>query len=76
MQCSCVEGKAGITLRPHTGEEPHLQKTSYCVQQQVREEVRSHQSGAAEQTDGNGRARSPEHSYALGTGDEQSGARF
>jgi len=74
MQCSGVYGKAGITLRPHAGKVPKLQRKSYCVQQQVREEERSHQSGAAEQNDGNSRTGSHERCYAHGNGDEQSGA--
>jgi len=74
MQRSGVFGIAGITLRPHAGKVPQLQIKSYYVQQQAREDERSRDSGAAEQTDRNSRTGSHEGSYAHGNGDEQSGA--
>jgi len=49
MQCSVVHSKAGITLQPHTGEVPKLQRKSSCVQPQVIEDDQSGQSSEAEQ---------------------------
>jgi len=74
VQYCGVYTRARITLRPHTGKVPQLQRKPYCVQQQVREEVRSRHSGVAQQKDWNSRTGSHEQSYSHGNGDKQSDA--
>jgi len=48
VQRGGVHSEAGITLQSYAGEVPQLERESHCVQQQMRQEDRGRQGGAAE----------------------------
>ena len=49
MQYSGIHCKAGITVQPHPGDMPKMQRKSYRVQQKLHEDSRNHRSGVPEQ---------------------------